>query len=241
MGATSSRISGGGGNIDIETIRADMLARPPQIHPDIMSPTNSRLLLNTLSDFIPAGEWHQQLLNSNPKKTGGTESISSDAPPVLLPPGHHLVYFPLARPKSQLCPDGTDPYHSPHNTPFTRRMWAGGSISGFQGSRLLLDCRKALCHERIMDVSIRGSPGSEKIFVEVLREYVTEDEFNALYDSEAETLRPRAEDSGFEEGSRLTERRTLVFMRELSDYERKRNLALSQRVVKCKSLFPSIS
>jgi len=232
IGASSSSSSK---IVDIEAIRTEMLARPPQIHPDIMSPTNSSLLFNTLSDSIPAGKWQRERLTSGLKK-----EETGSAPPMLLPPGHHLVYFPLARPNSKLCPDGTDPYHTPHNTPFTRRMWAGGSISGFQRSRLFLDCRKALCHERIVDVNVRGSPGSEKIFVEVLREYVAEDEFDALYDSEAKMLRPRTEDSGVEEGSRLTERRTLVFMRELSDEDRKANLAQAQRVVKCKYLSLSL-
>ncbi|KAI0390029.1 hypothetical protein F5Y17DRAFT_472219 [Xylariaceae sp. FL0594] len=204
--SSTSNTTYSGTRIDIEAIRAEMLSRPPQMHPDIMSPTNSRLLLNTLSDFLPA---------SAPQ-----EHASS-----LLPPGHHLVYFPLARPTSQLCPDGTDPYHSPLDTPFTRRMWAGGSISGFaEESGLHLNSSKALCHERVLDVSVRGSAGSEKIFVEVQREYVTRDEFDALYDPGTKTLAPRAD--------RLTERRTLVFMRELSGEEKERNLAMEQRVVR---------
>ncbi|KAF2963526.1 hypothetical protein GQX73_g10055 [Xylaria multiplex] len=180
----------GAETIDIEAIRDEMLARPPQMQLDRMHSSTSDRLSTALFDFLPPHECYVKRH--------------------IVPPGHHLVYFPLDHPGSQLCPDGTDPYHSPRNTPFTRRMWAGGSIRGFRG--LLLDEATAVCTERIVDVNARGSTGAEKIFVEVLREY---------------TKSPRNRDQ-----RGITERRTLVFMREPSDKEKKMNLEKEPRIVK---------
>ncbi|KAI1492132.1 hypothetical protein F5X96DRAFT_425138 [Biscogniauxia mediterranea] len=116
-----------------------------------------------------------------------------------LPPGHHLVYFPLQLPGSSLCPDGTDPFPSP-GAPWTRRLWAGGSLSHLDGDMLVLGGGPAVCAERVESVSVRGVPGAEKVFVELLREYYDEDSF-------VRRLRPA--------GARnpIVERRTLVFMR----------------------------
>jgi hydroxyacyl-ACP dehydratase HTD2-like protein with hotdog domain len=45
-----------------------------------------------------------------------------------LPPGYHLAYFTPAQLPSVLGRDGTDASFNPDH-PFTRRMWAGGSLS----------------------------------------------------------------------------------------------------------------
>lgn len=198
-----------------------MLARPPQIHPDMMHPTNSYLLAKALSEFLP-----EECYTKQPVAT-------------FAPAGHHLVYFPLHLLGSELCPDGTDPYHSPvppqngggsatttttATSAFTRRMWAGGSIRGIRGLRL--DGGPALCVERIVDVSARGADAEQqqqqqqKIFVEVLREYIPGTNPAPI----------RARDGVLLDG--ITERRTLVFMRELSDEQKKMNLEQKQRVVK---------
>ncbi|KAI1637202.1 hypothetical protein F4809DRAFT_336545 [Biscogniauxia mediterranea] len=123
-----------------------------------------------------------------------------------LPPGHHLVYFPLQLPGSSLCGDGADPFPSP-GPPWTRRLWAGGSLSHLDEDMLVLGLGRgggggmpAVCAERVESVSVRGVPGAEKVFVELLREYYDEDSF-------VRRLRPA--------GARnpIVERRTLVFMR----------------------------
>lgn len=44
-----------------------------------------------------------------------------------VPPGYHLVYFTPAFLESELGADGTDASYNPE-TPFTRRMWAGGEV-----------------------------------------------------------------------------------------------------------------
>jgi len=52
-----------------------------------------------------------------------------------------------------------------------RRMWAGGSLL-FNTSRkhqLLLDNERAACIERITDVTVKGTEGDEKVFVNIER------------------------------------------------------------------------
>ncbi|KAI0118826.1 hypothetical protein GGR51DRAFT_134371 [Nemania sp. FL0031] len=212
------------GIVDINAIKAEMLARRPQIHTDMMYPTNSYLLAKALSDFLPAEcSARQRIPHENVYREDAhmSKALGSYQHPVL-PPGHHLVYFPLHLRGSELCPDGTDPYHSPRGTPFTRRMWAGGSVHGFRDMRL--DERLAVCYERIVDVDVRGSAGAEKIFVEVLREYTTHASFKQRFDPESMKLSQNPHG--------ITERRTLVFMRELSDEERQKKLEQGQRNVK---------
>lgn len=202
-----------------------MLSRPPQIHSDMMCPVNSYLLTRALSEFLPDEcTARQQILPQDVFK-----DRSGDYEHPALPPGHHLVYFPLDRRGSELCPDGTDPYHSPRDTPFARRMWAGGSIRGLRG--MVLDERLALCRERIVGVDVRGSAGAEKIFVEVLREYATGVPYRASFDPETMKLRPR-DDPGEHDLEGTTEHRTLVFMRELSDEGKKMNLVQDRRIIK---------
>ncbi|TGJ87758.1 hypothetical protein E0Z10_g1004 [Xylaria hypoxylon] len=240
--ATSDTSQRGAGSVNIEAIRADMLSRPPQMHSDMMHPTNSYLLTEALSDFLPEECFtEQQIPRENVSKTSIPIEFFEryEKPTVIVPAGHHLVYFPLHLRGSQLCPDGTDPYHSPRGTPFTRRMWAGGSIQGFRG--MLLD-EQSVCLERIVDVKVQGSAGAEKIFVEVLREYTSFEDFNNRIDPKSQTLRPHdlpldpsfmfSADDPFNYGPKgLTEHRTLVFMREPSDKEKKTNLE-KQRIVK---------
>jgi hypothetical protein len=120
-------------------------------------------------------------------------------------------------------------------------MWAGGSIEGL--SRLPLNDELAVCLERIADVTIRGSPGAEKIFVEVLREYVPHREFKRLYQPNLKSLKPLGKlfkvPQEYEgDLKRTTERRTLVFMRELSDGEKMTNLEQGQRIVKRRPALP---
>lgn len=45
-----------------------------------------------------------------------------------VPPGYHLVYFTPGFLETELGADGTDASYNPES-PFTRRMWAGGEVS----------------------------------------------------------------------------------------------------------------
>ncbi|KAI0435116.1 hypothetical protein F5Y09DRAFT_293729 [Xylaria sp. FL1042] len=224
-------------SVDIDAIRDEMLARRPHLHYDMMHPTPSLLLHNALRGFLPdecidkqavfKEDVYQDWFREHPKMARHLNA------------GAHFVYFPLQLPSPQLCPDGTDPFHSLHDTPFTRRMWAGGSIENV--GRLCMDRRPAVCVERIVDVKARGPAGAEKIFVEVLREYVSERNFKTRWDSESETLKPPTDPTARPTSGRdariftavgITERRTLVFMREPSDEEKKMNLVKEQRIIK---------
>ncbi|KAI1804393.1 hypothetical protein F4811DRAFT_520424 [Daldinia bambusicola] len=183
---------------NFEAIRAEMLARPTQLSWDVMSPTNSSLLNIALADFIPES-------CQAPAYQDGAKSIDKVDAKYELPQGHHLVYFPLQKTASELCPDGTDPLHSPGG-PFERRMWAGGSIEFNDNFRL--DSSKVVCRERVAQVTVKGSEGQEKIFVDVLREYM------------------RAQDSHGPSMTRgISERRGLVFMRGVNQEQARENLA----------------
>ncbi|KAI1393591.1 uncharacterized protein F4822DRAFT_385163 [Hypoxylon trugodes] len=173
------------GSLAFDTIRSEMLGRNKQYSWDVMSPTNSSLLNISLADFIPES-------CQAPTYRAGAKSIEKVDATVKLPQGHHLVYFPLQKPVSELCPDMTDPLHSPGG-PFERRMWAGGSIEfndDFQ-----LDSTPVVCEEAINDVTIKGIEGQEKIFVDVLRDYMKKQDFESS------------------KSKRIREHRTLVFMR----------------------------
>lgn len=118
---------------------------------------------------MPALFSADQLLKPLPSR------LASPLPDLVLPQGHHLVYFPLQLPPSRLLPDGTDPAHCP-GAPFVRRMWAGGELTWSDGwdRALLRDGRRAVCVETVGPPNIKGGaarPGDEKVFVDVVRRY----------------------------------------------------------------------
>ncbi|KAI2630665.1 HotDog domain-containing protein [Hypoxylon sp. NC1633] len=201
--SSSSSSNDGPSHPSFEAIRAEMLGRPAQLSWDVMSPTNSTLLSIALADFIPKS-------CQAPAYQAGARGIEQVDAGHVLPQGHHLVYFPLQKTASELCPDGTDPLHSPGG-PFERRMWAGGSIEFNDDFRL--DSSSVVCRERVDEVAIKGPEGQEKIFVDVLREYMRKQEF--------ESSDPR--DLPMSKGIR--ERRGLVFMRGVSKEQARENLA----------------
>ncbi|KAK8081431.1 mesaconyl-C4 CoA hydratase [Apiospora saccharicola] len=132
--------------LDIENLRAEMLARPEQLTYDALTNIPSHLFDISLSEPIPPPLPHLRR-------------------PPTRPPPHPLPPRPAP---SRLCPDGTDPYHSP-GEPFERRMWAGGSIEFL--NILRQNRTPYVCAETIQDVRVRGPPGDEKVFVDVLRRY----------------------------------------------------------------------
>lgn len=227
-------------------LRYELLSRPPKCYYDYLTPTNSHLLSVTLADQLLPGpeDYH-----SYPAGDAGAEAerpypppASSDVdhwtlpkthrgagalPAVPLPQGHHLVYFPPTHPSSALLADGTDADHWP-GPPFTRRLWAGGSLSFAQGwqDSLLLDKRRAACVERVEDVRLNWAragagadvansdaagdgdgthPVGDKVFVDVVRRYGPVGTDEDAVDG-AEVVRR------VEEGPAIVERRTLVFL-----------------------------
>ncbi|KAI6371636.1 hypothetical protein MCOR25_003918 [Pyricularia grisea] len=192
-------------------LRGEMLARPPTWIEDILSPTRSKLLDLALADHLPA-------------------EAKPEAKRSLMPAGHHLVYFPPLLTESELLPDGTDPKHSP-GPGFSRRLWAGGNLvfppglrpedhasppsssnpAGQSKSVVLVKKTLAMlgknkfcaCRESIADVTVRGQPGREKVYVELSREYgnFSLEEMNLPIDERTFYLS-------------ISERRTLVFLRD---------------------------
>jgi hydroxyacyl-ACP dehydratase HTD2-like protein with hotdog domain len=153
-------------NAGISEIQAELRARKPKLIYDYLVPTSSHLLDISLSDFLPK-ECLAHNFQSRNLTMPDTKSASH------LPEGHHLVYFPIQTPASQLAPDGTDPDHSPSGR-FVRRMWAGGEVKFANGWKdgIKLDGSRALCVEDIGDVRLKSGNGSdEKAFVDVWRRY----------------------------------------------------------------------
>ncbi|KAJ6788681.1 hypothetical protein PWT90_07257 [Aphanocladium album] len=194
---------------DVERLRR----QPAKVIPDYLTPMPSHLLTTTLSDLELCGskEYMSESTNSTSSRCSGLAGTPESrpavqSPPVLLPQGHHLVYFPIQAAPSSLAPDGADMDHSP-GVHYSRRLWAGGEVvfrdtdGGPHQARLALNGQPWTCTETIEDVRVKvdGSPlatrGSEKIFVDVWRRY-------ALGHPSGEESLPWS----------IEERRTLVFM-----------------------------
>ncbi|KAH9952012.1 hypothetical protein B0H21DRAFT_715361 [Amylocystis lapponica] len=85
--------------------------------------------------------------------------------------GHHLVFFHPRNPERALRPDGSDQEFCPPE-PFTRRMWAGGTM---EWRRPLLIGDSAIAASRIASVEKKGfDHGSPKVFVKQRIEYSKE-------------------------------------------------------------------
>ena len=138
--------------------------------PDYLTPTHSHLLSSTLSDLLASGSGTASGSGLDPHSHSETHTIppTIQSPPKVLPQGHHLVYFPLLTPPSQLAPDGADPDHSP-GAEWPKRLWAGGEVTFRKGweDQFVLDGREVECVEEIRDVKDRGGI----VFVDLLRRY----------------------------------------------------------------------
>lgn len=87
-----------------------------------------------------------------------------------LPPGYHLIYFAPAQPEPILGPDGTDrTFNAP--APFTRRMWAGGSMRWTKGVPLRVGEEVEERTRLVGAVAKRSSKGGEMVLVEVEKEF----------------------------------------------------------------------
>lgn len=153
------------------SLKSELLARPPRIYRDSLSSRH----LEQLKISLPP-------LGLSQKTQTGPYCLVSPCNASILPQGHHLAFFNSRHPVESLLPDGTDADHSP-GAPFTRRVWAGGSVAFAQGwkSRLLLGDDVWVCREVITDVRLkRALSGVEstvesalcsddKIFVDIER------------------------------------------------------------------------
>lgn len=192
-------------------IKGELLARPPRIYTDSFSSPHLEQLKISLP---PLGLFQ--------RAQTGPYCLLPPGNACILPQGHHLAFFNSRHPVESLLPDGTDSDHSP-GPPFTRRVWAGGSVAFSQGwkSRLLLGDENWVCRESITDVRLKGAlSGNEtnagiapspndKIFVDIER----------LYSPDG---------TPFEHS--ITERRTLCFMAPKTPEDLKKGLEQTSNI-----------
>lgn len=157
-----------------------MISRRLPYATDYITPTQSVSLRRTLAGFLP------------PSSDSAIRTVHR------LASSHHLVYFPNVPPSSLLLPDGTDSLHSP-GPPFTRRVWAGGSMAFLRN--IEADGQPFHCTESIDDVQVKGKEGEEKIFVRVKR-IILPGRYPGKLKGQRNT------------GLHVAEHRTLVFMRD---------------------------
>ena len=204
---------------DFAHIQQSLPARRIPVVYDYAVPTPSHLLHIALADFLPSSSTSSA--NGDPRVLPSTSHNPLD-----LPPAHHLIYFPPPIPSHDLLPDGTDPLQSP-GPPFVRRMWAGGSVR-FNSSRpTLLNGSRIACLEAIRDVSIKGTPGSEKIFVGIERRVGPCSEGESE-DTTRSRLWQDAEES-FGEHVGVIERRNIVFMKERSKEQASKDMEAASK------------
>lgn len=225
----------------LSSLPHELTSRPLNVTYDYLSPTPSHLLNISLRDFLPSSCHPKYFDASNPILPGVAFTFQSPPPigPYPLHQGHHLVYFPPAIPYHGLLPDGTDTLHSPPApTLFTRRLWAGGSVTfnPSLSSRLCLDGARAACVEGIRDVTIKGKEGDEKVVVHIERRYG--------YVDPARGVRARYDEDVIQsvwEGDQaaVVERRDLVFLRARDSV--KVQEGIDERVVKRMSPSPPAS
>lgn len=211
----------------------ELISRPLNITYDYLSPTPSHLLNVSLRDFFPSS-CYSKYFNAN---NITLPRIASPQKPHPLHQGHHLVYFPPAIPHHGLLPDGTDTLHSPPSpTPFTRRLWAGGSVTFHPSpqSRLYLNGARVACVEGIRDVTIKGKAGDEKIFVRIERRYgyvnPSRGERGRHVDDENINDEDVIKRVWIGDQAAVAERRNLVFLRARENV--KLDEAIDERVVK---------
>lgn len=176
-------------------IKYELLNRPAWVHLDRLNPGNQILLGVSLNDSLPDEA-------KIPTRRDGSHWDTHR-----LLQGSHLAYCPPHHASSSLLPDGTDADHSP-GAPFTRRLWAGGSVVFERNPDVPLTGDEAVCTETVTDVRLAGAPpgeeastgntpgAGEKIYVDVLRAYEWGPKRSA----------------GADHPSSIQERRTLCFM-----------------------------
>jgi hypothetical protein len=201
-------------SIDFDRLRAELINRPlPLLYSHITHDASDRLSAS-LASYVPPSWLPALCTRAEFPYNYGTSARTS------LIPSHHLIHFNAALPSTQLLPDGTDPSHSP-GEPFVRRMWAGGYVRFNPENDVYFDGEAGVCAEGIRDVTIKGPPGKEKIFVGIERRMFNRAQLHGLDLDDREqwhvALWPPNEDDLF--GASIVERRNLVFMRERTPEE----------------------
>ncbi|EAA33756.2 hypothetical protein GE21DRAFT_4153 [Neurospora crassa] len=170
----------------LQTATTTLSLIPPKLIPDTLHPTQSHLLSLALSSHLPS-ICLPQGFNAQPPSPNKSIFPWPNQENNELPPGYHLIYYPLQTPPHLLFPDGTDADHCP-GSPFTRRMWAGGRIDFGKGGpdgeqqqqqqQFKMDGRKTVCVETLGApvLQVVGNSGKkeqdQKVYVDVWRRYI---------------------------------------------------------------------
>lgn len=188
---------------DYSHLQSELPARRLPLLYEDFTPDQSRKLSISLAPFIQTS-----IPDTKPSPTSTN---------LRLPPAHHLVYNNPIILSNKLLADGTDPLQSP-GRPFVRRMWAGGSVTaGPKVDTLTMDGGKFVTLEGIRDVTIKGKPGQEKVFVGIERRMAKLDDVSESEDSVRSRLWTNSSDD-FGDAA-LIERRNIVFMYERTPEE----------------------
>ncbi|OXV12142.1 hypothetical protein Egran_00097 [Elaphomyces granulatus] len=171
---------------------------------DYLSPRPFHLLNLSLTDILP------EAFMPPFSDSGLTKTLPSVRNQHRMPVGYHLVYFPPQVPLSGLLADGTDMSHSP-GKPFNQRMWAGGRMTFPLDGGPLLNGQRAVCLEAIRDITVKGHPEEEKVFVHVERRIAAVEEGE---DEEGIRIRLWGNHGNGSDSGMITERRDLVFLRD---------------------------
>ncbi|KAK6541740.1 hypothetical protein TWF694_007530 [Orbilia ellipsospora] len=163
----------------------ELLTRQFPLIQDFIGPSHSHLLTLTLQPYLNFSDIKPSVPGDE-NAPHNPFTIKNILPyyGVRLPPGYHFAYFNGYTQESELSADGYISAQSPGGT-WTRRMWAGGKLTfqpmpekrrkgydrGARRARPLDIGRRALCHESIEDIQMKGEPGSdnEMMFVYIRR------------------------------------------------------------------------
>lgn len=170
-----------------------------------------------LSDFASKPVVRQQLIDANQlqklaltlgrRSLDGTD-ISNQAPAAgtAIPPGYHLAYFTPNGTEQDLSIDGTDrTFNAP--APFTRRMWAGGSMSWAEPKSGALLRVGDVVEERTRLLSAipkKSRSAGEMVVVEVEKEFWGPKGL-ALTDRRSWVFRPEIDPDTVKEGPKSLE------------------------------------
>ncbi|KAK6349785.1 hypothetical protein TWF696_006060 [Orbilia brochopaga] len=163
----------------------ELLARQYPLIQEFISPSQSHLLTLTLQPYLGFSDIEQA--DPNDSEAPHNPFTIKNMLPIYgttLPPGYHFAYFNGYTQESDLSSDGYIASQAPGG-PWTRRMWAGGKLTyqpmpekrnrgqdrGARRARPLDIGRRALCHETVEDIQMKGEPGSdnEMMFVYLRR------------------------------------------------------------------------
>ncbi|KAH6953602.1 hypothetical protein DER45DRAFT_587092 [Fusarium avenaceum] len=194
-----------------------MFVAPFYLQPAESKCTASDAASFLLRDFASKPVVRQQLIDANQLQKlaltlgryslDGTD-ISNQAPAMgtAIPPGYHLVYFTPNGTEQDLSIDGTDrTFNAP--APFTRRMWAGGSMSWAEPTSDALLRVGDFVEERTRLLSAtpkRSRSAGEMVVVEVEKEFWGPKGL-ALTDRRSWVFRPEIDPAALKQGPKPLE------------------------------------